>query len=784
MRFLKPGFPSLRIIYSHSSWSYIECQLYRFLSGQKTSRTNTRTAATLESLLRFHALIITSGNSNNIFIASKLISLYASFSRTHFSDKVFDLVHPKDIFLWNSIIKAHFSSANCTRALDLYLAMRLLNNLPNHFTIPMVVSACAELLQEGWGKWVHGLTFKCGLFADNSAVGSSFVYMYAKCSYMEDASLVFDEIQVRDVVAWTAVIIGYVQNGKNEKALCCLCDMHSIGGDDERPNFRTLEGAFHACGNLGGLIEGRCLHGLVVKNGLVHSQIVRASILSMYSKCGNPEEACLSFYEVDDKDLLTWTSIIGVHARFRFMKECIFLFWEMQAGGVHPDGIVISCMLSGFGNAMKVNEGKAFHGLIMRRRYLLDQIVHSALLSMYCKLGLLSTAEKLFDRIQTEAEADKDSWNMMVICYGKMGHKEKCLELFREMQCLGIESDSVSLVSAISACSHLEAGHLGQSIHCYVVKNYMDGDISVVNSLIDMYGKNGTLTTAWRMFNRTKRDIVTWNTQISSYVYHGKSDEAIALFNKMISENMKPNLATLVIVLSACSHLASLDKGESVHHYIKEAGYELSPSLATALIDMYAKCGQLKKSRELFDAIKEKDAICWNVMISGYGMHGDAESAIQIFQQMEKSSVEPNELTFLALFSACAYAGLVEEGKYLFGRMQRYCVKPNLKHFACMVDLLARSGNLQDAEALILSMPVSPDGGMWGTILNSCKIHNEIEMGVRMAKCAIESDPKNDGYYVILANMYSSIGKWQEAERAREMMKERGVGKRAGWSSV
>lgn len=659
--------------------------------------------------------------------------------------------------------------------------MRAFDAPLDQFTIPMVVSTCAELMLLDHGKNIHGLVLKLGLLSGNSAVGSSFLYMYAKCAQMDDAYLMFDEMRVRDVVAWTALVIGYVQNNESEKGLECLCEMHRVGGDGERPTFRTLEGGFQACGNLGALVEGRCLHGLIVKSGIGCSQVVQSSVLSMYSKCGIPGEAYHSFCEVTNKDLLSWTSLISIYSRFGLMTEGLSFFWEMQENEICPDGIVISSILLGFGNSMIVSEGKAFHGLIIRQNYVLDMMVHNALLSMYCKFGLLSLAEKLFRRVP---EANKDSWNNMIFGYSKVGLEAKCIELFREMQWIGIEPDSNSLVSMVSSCSQLGATYLGRSLHCYIIKHPMDVNVMVVSSLMDMYVKAGNLNIAWKIFCGTQGDIITWNTLISSYTYCGRYAEAVALFEDMISENLQPNSATLVIVLSACSHLASFEKGERIHHYIKERGIESNISLATALVDMYAKCGQLEKARKLFNTMKERDVISWNVIISGYGMHGHAKSAIEIFQQMDKSNVKPNGLTFLALLSACAHAGLVKEGKCLFNRMKDYSIKPNLKHYACMIDLLGRSGNLQEAEALVLSMPFSPDSGVWGALLSACKIHNEIETGVRIAKYAIETDPENDGYYIMMCNMYNSVGRWEEAERVREMMSERNVAKRAGWSTL
>ncbi|KAK4278542.1 hypothetical protein QN277_016377 [Acacia crassicarpa] len=738
--------------------------------------------STFQSLCQFHAITVTTGNSNNVFIASKLISLYNSFSHLTSATKVFNSLNDsKDVFAWNSIIKCHFSHGNFSQALSFYSQMQGSAVLPNSFTIPMVISACAELMFLDCGKNIHGLVAKLGLFADGSAVGSSFVSLYSRCGQLNDASHAFEEIPMKDVVAWTALVIGYVQNEESEKGLDCIYEMHRIGEVGVKPNFRTLEGGFQACGNLGALLQGRCLHGLVLKNGIGCSQVIKSSILSMYCKCGTPLEAYQSFCQLINKDLLSWTSVISNFARFGLMTECIRLFWEMQEKQICPDGIVIHYILLGFNNSMNISEAKAFHGLLIRRYYVSDGIVQNSLLSMYCKFGMLGLAERLFQSDKLSLEC----WNSMVIGYGRMGRSVKCIEIFKEMQYLGIHSEQNSLVSAIASCSQLGATKIGRSIHCNLIKNFMDDSVSVANSLIDMYGKCGKMAFAWRIFDRMERDVVSWNTMLSSLVQAGHHQEAIDLFNKMVVEDQKPNTATLVVILSACSHLASLEQGVRVHHYLNKSGFKLNVPLGTALVDMYAKCGQLEKSRAMFDLMEEKDVVCWNVMISGYGMNGYAESAVDIFQRMEKANVKPNEITFLALLTTCAHAGLVEQGKHLFARMQSYSMKPNLKHYTCMVDLLGRSGNLQEAEALVLSMPISPDGGVWGAMLSACKTHNQIEMGIRIAQYAVDSDPVNDGYYVTLANMYSSIGKWEEAENVRRMMIERcSIGKKAGWSML
>ncbi|KAF5197937.1 Pentatricopeptide repeat-containing protein [Thalictrum thalictroides] len=656
--------------------------------------------------------------------------------------------------------------------------MRASNCIPNNFTIPMVVSSSAELLDLEHGKCVHSLGLKLCLFEGNTAVGSSFVYMYSKSGKMKDACRVFDEMTMRDVVAWTALVVGYVQNDENEMGLSCFCEMHRIG---ENPNFRTIEGGLQACGNMAYILSGRCLHGYALKTGNGDSQFVRSSLLLMYSKCESIKENYLAFCELPYKDRISWTVIIGVYARSGYISECLQLFWEMQGFGIDPDAIVMSCMLACFGNVGRVYESKAFHGQILRRNYEYNKMVTNSLLSMYCKCDCLDHAEKLFGELH---ERDTESWNCMISGYSRMGLVTKCIEKFREMQYEGIESDTSSIAVVISSCSRIAALHLGRSVHCHVIKSKTEKSISITNSLLGMYGRFRNLATAEKIFCREHKDIVTWNTIMSAYTNNGLYIEALGLFDQMVLGELKPNSVTMVIILSACSHLADLYHGERVHTYIKSICLKCDLSVSTGLIDMYVKCGQLRAAREIFDSILNRDVVLWNVMISGYGIHGDAKSAVEIFQQMEASDVRPNGLSFLAVLSACNHSGLVEEGKYLFSRMRDYFVVPTLKHYACMVDLLGRSGNLHDAEAMVRSMPITPDGGMWGALLGACKIHNDVEMGERIAKQAIESDPENDGYYIILSNLYNSVGKWEEAEMVRQLMKTKGVKKRAGWSIV
>ncbi|XP_062225848.1 pentatricopeptide repeat-containing protein At4g39952, mitochondrial [Phragmites australis] len=743
----------------------------------------------LPALLRVHALAVTSGLSPRPDLAAKIVCAYSSAGRPGLAALAFSASPCPDTFLWNSLLRSHHCASDFAAALSAHRRMLASGARPSRFTAPLAASAAAELGALRVGASVHAYCVGFGLLAGDGsvAVASSLVYMYARCGVVGDAVKMFEEMPERDVVAWTAVLSGCVRNGGCGEGLRYLVEMVRLAGHGgARPNSRTMESGLEACGVLCELNSGRCLHGYVMKAGVGNSPLVVSALFSMYSKCDCTAEARVLFPELAEKDVVSWTSLIGAYCRRGFIGEAMELFQEMEDSGLQPDEVLVSCLLAGLGNSVNVHGGKAFHAVIMRRNFGDSVMTGNALISMYGKFELVDVAGRVFRILH---QRDVESWNFMIVGYCKAGCDVKCLELYREMQFRDKDeflSDDSSLVSAISSCSRLGELRLGQSAHCYAIKRLLYDNSSVANVLIGMYGRCGKFDRACKLFGlaKLKRDVVTWNALISSYAHLGHSNDALSLYDQMLTEGVKPNSTTLTTVLSVCADLASLERGEQIHFYVKEMGLESDVSISTALVDMYTKCGELGIARRTFDSMFQRDVVSWNVMISGYGMHGKAKEALKLFSEMEGGSVKPNGVTFLSILSACCHAGLVDEGRKLFVRMGEYSLELNLKHYACMVDLLGKSGQLQEAEDLILAMPIEPDGGIWGTLLSACKVHDNFEMGLRIAKKAFASDPGNDGYYILMSNSYGTVKKWDEIEKLRDMMKNHGVEKSVGWSAV
>jgi pentatricopeptide repeat protein len=166
--------------------------------------------------------------------------------------------------------------------------------------------------------------------------------------------------------------------------------------------------------------------------------------------------------------------------------------------------------------------------------------------------------------------------------------------------------------------------------------------------------------------------------------------------------------------------------------------------MESALVDMYAKCGNVKDSLKVFEKMFERNVFSWNAIIVGCAQHGRGIQALKLFGEMLEAGICPDSVTFIGVLSACSHAGLVDEGWHYFNSMSaRICITPKVEHYGCMVDLLGRAGHLDEAEDFINKMPVEPDAAVWGALLGACRIHGNMELGERVAERLLALRTKN-----------------------------------------
>lgn len=323
-------------------------------------------------------------------------------------------------------------------------------------------------------------------------------------------------------------------------------------------------------------------------------------------------------------------------------------------------------------------------------------------------------------------------------------------------------------------------------------------DVVSFNSVIDGLmkkggGGGGGCDAATDLFRSmpaaaVRRDVVTWTVMVSGYVANGRPKEALDTFRTMLASGVRPDAAAIVNVLSAVADLGFAQQGKWVHAYLRRTDVELnSELLGSAFIDMYAKCGLIRDARRVFASICCRRRVGdWNSMISGFALHGLGREALKVFKEMERLAIDPDEITFLGILNACSHSGLVEEGRYYFELMkEKLRIEPRVQHYGCLIDLLGRAGLIEEATRVVAEMgPVQPDAMVWKSLLSSCVKHGDWVTGERAAVNAIDSVPQDSSSYVLLSNMYAKLGRWQDVDRVRALMRARGVRKIPGCSAL
>eukprot|EP00253_Pinus_taeda_P006408 PITA_06408 len=409
----------------------------------------------------------------------------------------------------------------------------------------------------------------------------------------------------------------------------------------------------------------------------------------------------------------------------------------------------------------------------------------------------------------------------MISGYVQNGLAIEALILFRNMVVENVTPNCVTVAIVLQACAHLASLQQGMSIHGYILRRHLEVDVFVGNFLIDMYVKCGNVEMAQQVFDKMLRsDVVSWSAMITGYTQSGHAKEALSLFQKMQLEGLRPNSFTMASVLPACAHLKALPEGKCIHGCIIRRGFEFDVVVSTALrrhngqahealtffyhmqeadlkpdsvtiVGLLTACSHLASlqrdfaAQRAFDKISKRDVIPWSAMIAGYGMHGHCEEALHLFSKMINIGIRPDHITFQSVLSACSHAGLVDEGmRYFDSIIQDYCITPSVDHFACMIDLLGRAGRLSEAQEIIERMPLKPNISVWGALLGACRVHRNINLAQYVAERLFELDPKNVGYYVLLSNIYVASRRWNDVAKVRMMMKELGLRKTPGCSSI
>ncbi|KAL3624011.1 hypothetical protein CASFOL_032827 [Castilleja foliolosa] len=445
--------------------------------------------------------------------------------------------------------------------------------------------------------------------------------------------------------------------------------------------------------------------------------------------------------------------------------------------------------------------------------YLRNVIMH-----MYAACGYLSHAHKLFDEIPL-THKDTTDWTMLMDYHSRAGSCSDALNLFVFMKRYGVLIDDITIISVLSNCAKLGNSVFGVQGHACMIKSGLDYCVKARNAAMDMYVKCGLIGDAKTLFDEMslrnvvswtvllwgvikweglekgqnvfdempERNEIAWTILISRYVENGFIKEAFSLLTEMMfGFGLRLNSSSLCSLLSACTQSGDIVMGKWAHSYaLKATPYNTDVKLGTSLLDMYAKCGRINNAIKVFNSMTTRNVITWNAMLGGLAMHGKGAMVLNMFDKMS-DEIKPNDITFTAVLSACSHSGLVETGRNIFYALENnaYGLKPSMENYACVVDLLARSGHLQEAEDIIRRMPMRPNEVVLGSLLGACNAHKQHEIRDRVVQDLARMYPNNTDHHILLSNMYALSGKPDKASSLRHDLRDRGIRKVPGISTM
>ncbi|CAB4298724.1 unnamed protein product [Prunus armeniaca] len=527
------------------------------------------------------------------------------------------------------------------------------------------------------------------------------------------------------------------------------------------------------------LQKGKALHAQIIKTGPNSCVYIANSLVILYAKCGDLPKAKLVFEAIPDKDVVSWNSLINGYSQQgqNGSSHVMALFQRMRAENAFPNAHTFVGVFTAASYASPdVFGGRQAHALAIKADSFYDVFVGSSLLNMYCKAGLVLDARKVFDRM---LERNSVSWATMISGYAVQRLAGDALALFGLMQRRNEVKEEVNefvLTGVLSALALPEFVGTGKQIHSLAVKIGLISFVSVENALVTMYAKCGSLDDALRTFKTSgDKNSITWSAMITGFAQSGDSQKALDLFSHMHFSGVMPSEFTFVGVINACSDIGALEEGKQMHSYSLKLGFEFQIYIMTALVDMYAKCGNVSDARKGFDYLREPDIVLWTSMIGGYAQNGENEASLTLYCRMQREGMMPNELTMASVLKACSSLSAFEQGRQIHASTIKYGfsleVPIGSALSTCMQSVGIWKMGIWGTEALELFEEmrlegVKPDYITFVNILSACSHMGLVERGwiyFNMMSNEFGIGPRVD-HYACMVDVLSRAGKLDEAK--------------------
>ncbi|XP_024968823.1 pentatricopeptide repeat-containing protein At4g13650 isoform X1 [Cynara cardunculus var. scolymus] len=446
----------------------------------------------------------------------------------------------------------------------------------------------------------------------------------------------------------------------------------------------------------GSLIDAKKLHGRILKSGFDKDYVICSRLADVYVAQGDLNDACQVTDEMPNRDVSFWNNLIFGLIGKKMATMVLGLLTKMLAGNVGPDEVTFANVLRACsGDKVDHNYVKQIHTKIVRHGFGTNYVVCNPLIDLYAKKGHIDTAKYVFQGLGMR---DKVSWVAMISGFSQNGHEEESILLFSEMHGSGILPTPYVFSSVISSCTKIAFFKLGEQFHALIHKWGFSSETFVCNALLTLYSRCDNLLSAEQIFSKMDcRDGVSYNTLISGLAQKGLSEKAIQLYEKMQSDNLKPDSVTVASLLSACASVGDFLKGTQLHSYAIKAGVCADIIIEGSLLDLYVKCSDIKTAHEFFLTTEKENVVLWNVMLVAYGQLGDLHESFRIFSQMQIKGLRPNQYTYPSILRTCTLVGALDLGEQIHSQVVKTGFQQNVYVCSVLIDMYSKHGNLDTA---------------------------------------------------------------------------------------
>ncbi|KAI5061589.1 hypothetical protein GOP47_0024094 [Adiantum capillus-veneris] len=472
------------------------------------------------------------------------------------------------------------------------------------------------------------------------------------------------------------------------------------------------------------LERGTQIHAEVARKGLLDKNVnIGTTLVDMYAKCGLPVRAQQVFDKLPERNIVSWTTLIGGYANNDRSEEALWYFECMQEAGIPTNFVTFNCCLTACRTIKALDKGQAIHSEIERQGLLeTNLVIANTLVDMYAKCGQLNEAHYVLIKLPLR---NVITWKALIAGYVEYGHYKKALDCWEQIQREGVPPDAATYVAVLKACGMLGDIHKGEALHKMMESSgLLEGHFLLGSNLVSMYSRCGLLAKAQHVFDRLSvRNADCWNSLLGAYAENGHDEKVLKCHEQMKLEGVSPNFTTLICALNACGKVKDTVKGGEIHKDAERQGMLEEPVLGNALVDMYAKSGLLLIARKIFDALSVQTIVSWNALIAGYAEHGQGRKALDCFEQMQIEGVSPMLATFFFSLKACSSTKNMQKCEELHAEIERQgLLDSNLPIGNTLIDVYAKLGLVSLLQEVFDRLPAR-DVVTWAVLIGGYTEH-------------------------------------------------------------